>query len=211
MAQPDFHGACLDTGAQRSVIGKSQAIAYFRFMGLPLVLSDSKPKVYKFGSNHKVSVGKAKFRIPYAGNRHMHVELDIINIDIPLLFGLDLLDEFKIVADNVDNRVYCKRLKRSVPIVRKFGHLYYEWPYEMIYSMTELKKMHHHFYHPQPSGCSTFSSKRRTRTKLLRHWLSLNKYPVLATSARDWRNIQGSFAFPCRTKILSSTAACLLT
>lgn len=117
MTEPEFHGACLDTGAQRSVIGKSQPLAYYRFMGIPLVLSDSKPKVYKFGSHRKVSVGKAKFRIPYADSRHMHVELDIIDIDIPLLLGLDILDKFKLVADSVDNVLYCKKHKWSSPLV----------------------------------------------------------------------------------------------
>lgn len=150
MAEPKFHGACLDTGAQRSVVGRNQAVAYYRFMGLPLVLSGSSPNVYRFGSQKRVSVGKAKFRVPYAEGRHMHMELDVVDIDIPLLIGLDMLDKFKLVVDNVDNILRCKEPRWSVTIVRKFGHLYYEWPYEVMYTIPELKKIHRHFYHPQP-------------------------------------------------------------
>ncbi len=39
-----FQGACLDTGAERSVICLSQAEAYYRCMGIPLILKRIAPK-----------------------------------------------------------------------------------------------------------------------------------------------------------------------
>ncbi len=33
-----FNGACFDTGAQRSVVGRKQADAYYRYIGIPLII-----------------------------------------------------------------------------------------------------------------------------------------------------------------------------
>ena len=122
-----FNGACLDTGAQRSVVGKPQAEAYYQFMGIPLAIQPSTPLTYKFGSEKTVSIGKAKFRIPYAGTKHMFLNLDVVDIDVPLLVGLDVMDEYKLMVDNLDNRLVCKKPFWSAPLTRKRGHLYYVW------------------------------------------------------------------------------------
>eukprot|EP00171_Calliarthron_tuberculosum_P002180 IDg2180t1 len=119
-----FNGACLDTGAQRSVVGKAQAEAYYRFMGIPLTIAKCTPKLYKFGSERKASIGKAKFRIPYA--------------------------QVQAGRNTVDNSLLCRDPVWSAPLVRKLGHVYYEWQYEVMYTEAELTKIHRHFYHPQP-------------------------------------------------------------
>eukprot|EP00171_Calliarthron_tuberculosum_P003182 IDg3182t1 len=111
-----FNGACLDTGAQRSVVGKAQAEAYYRFMGIPLAIIPATKRLYKFGSERKASVGKAKFCIPYAEDRHIMIELDVVEIAIPLLIGLDVLDKYKLVVDNVENRLICRDPKWSAPL-----------------------------------------------------------------------------------------------
>jgi hypothetical protein len=43
-----WNGACIDTGAQRTVIGLAQARAYYKFLGIPFALSNSK-RVFVFG------------------------------------------------------------------------------------------------------------------------------------------------------------------
>lgn len=40
-AADEFHGACLDTSAQRTVIGKSQALAYLASIGKRLTLKEA--------------------------------------------------------------------------------------------------------------------------------------------------------------------------
>lgn len=71
MLHHNFNSACLDTGAQRSVVGRLQAESDYRFMGITLVIIKISPNMYKFGAQRKAIIGKAKFRIPYAGGLHI--------------------------------------------------------------------------------------------------------------------------------------------
>ncbi len=80
----------------------------------------------------------------------MLLELDVVDINIPLLFCLDVLVKYKLLIDNVDNLLICKDPEWSSPTVRKFGHVYYVWDYDVMYTEQELRRIHRHFYHPQP-------------------------------------------------------------
>eukprot|EP00171_Calliarthron_tuberculosum_P021509 IDg21509t1 len=73
-----------------------------------------------------------------------------VEINVPLLVGLDLMDKYKLYIDNVSNMLVCKAPQWSHPVTRKFGHVYYEWTYETMYSEKELRRIHRHFYHPHP-------------------------------------------------------------
>eukprot|EP00171_Calliarthron_tuberculosum_P001155 IDg1155t1 len=107
----DFHGACIDTGAQKSVVGRMQAESYYRWLGLPLLMMKSTNMVYKFGTYREPSIGTAKFKIPYADDREIVVELDVVNLNVPLLIGLDVLDKYKLFVDTVENKIVCKNPK----------------------------------------------------------------------------------------------------
>jgi hypothetical protein len=48
-----WNGACIDTGAQRTVIGLAQARAYYKFFGIPFALSISK-RVFVFGEDKRI-------------------------------------------------------------------------------------------------------------------------------------------------------------
>lgn len=49
------------------------------------------------------------------------------------------------------NLLRCHYPTWSAQLIRKLGHVYYELQHEMMYTEPELKKIHIHFYHPQPS------------------------------------------------------------
>lgn len=89
-------------------------------------------------------------RIPYGNGRFIKAELDVVDIDVPLLIGLDILDEHKLYINNVKNLLVCENPQWSGPVTRKMGHIYYEWGYGTMYTKAELKKIHRHFYHPRP-------------------------------------------------------------
>ena len=38
----------------------------------------------------------------------------------------------------------------DAPNDKKARHLFYEWTKEVVYADKELKRIHRHFYHPQP-------------------------------------------------------------
>ena len=96
LEEQPFRGSCIDTGAERSVVGKAQAEAYHRFMVIPLGIIPAIPRLYKFGTQRKARILKANFRIPYSSDRHKNSELDAVDINIPLLLGLDFVNLYKL-------------------------------------------------------------------------------------------------------------------
>jgi len=38
----------------------------------------------------------------------------------------------------------------AVPVVRKYGHIYLEWGSDILYTFSELQRIHKHFYHAKP-------------------------------------------------------------
>lgn len=68
-------------------------------------------------------MGSIPIRICTPDGRVLRLIIDVIDVNIPFLLGLDFLDREKSYSDNVDNLLVCKR-GWCMPIVRKFGHLY---------------------------------------------------------------------------------------
>ena len=147
-----FERACLDIGASRSLIGRPQAESYYKFMGLPLVIHTPRTTrpIFRFGKDRQGSIGTCHLRIPYAGSNFMMLELDVVDIDVPLLLGLDTLDKYSLYCNNVKNQLVCENPKWIHNMSRKYGHLYYVWEYGTMYTKTELRKIHRQFYHPRP-------------------------------------------------------------
>lgn len=136
----EFQGGCLDIGASRSLIGRRQAEAYHGLIGLPLVLipNSEGQSIFKFGSDRQRSIGKCCMRIPYANYYAINMKVDVVNVDIPLLIGLDVLDKYYLYCNNVRNELVCEDPVWSHPITRKLGHLYYVWEHDVMYTMAEL-------------------------------------------------------------------------
>eukprot|EP00170_Pyropia_yezoensis_P002751 contig_11549_g2756 len=148
----DFQGACVDTGAQRTVIGKPEALAHLQWAGLPRRLQKNKmPEVYRFGGSRHASVGRLTMRVPLAVDFFMELSMDVVDVNVPLLLGLDTLDKFHMYANTVLNRLVCEAYSVSVPLVRKLGHVYFVWERNVLCTMPELRKLHRDFFHPQPS------------------------------------------------------------
>ena len=83
-------------------------------------------------------------------NIHRVIEhcFDVVQADIPMLLGCDFFDSNQFYTDNIENILVKKQLKYSMPLVRKFGHMYLECDSaEVLYTRSELKKLHLHFKH----------------------------------------------------------------
>ncbi len=143
-----FEGACIDTGAEQSVVGKPQAKAYCIQHRIAYKLLPSST-IFQFGDGCYKSLGKLRVRIPIANGSFIFGKIDVVPANIPLLIGLDILDSQGIFANNVDNVLCCPSLGWTTPIIRKRGHLYLCWTSkDILYTKTELIKLHRHFYHP---------------------------------------------------------------
>jgi hypothetical protein len=144
--QAEFLGACLDTGAQRSVIGLSQAKAYCRFSGTkfrPMPNNNS----YRFGSDRQRSLGSMGIRMAVPGGSFLSVKVDVVAADIPFLIGLDALDDFGLNVLTVQNILESVGEGRNLPLVPKLGHLYLE-PSKadsILFTKNELQKLHRSF------------------------------------------------------------------
>ncbi len=91
-------------------------------------------------------------RIPIPNGSFSNIQLDIASADVPFLQGLDVLDREIMVANNVTNELNSPLLGWSMPLERKFGHLYLCWSSkEVLFTKRELVKFRRHF-HRHSSG-----------------------------------------------------------
>lgn len=135
---------------QNLLLEEKQAEAFYAFLGIPLVIKRGSQKTFRFGSQKAESIGVSQFMIPYADNRWIKVHLGVVGLDVPMLIGLDVMDKYKLIADNVDNKLICKKNDWNGGLTRKYGQIYYEWQYGVMYTELELKRIHRHFYHAHP-------------------------------------------------------------
>lgn len=145
-----FLGACLDTGAERTVIGRRQAAAYAHFAGKELHLAEPKNAAFRFGGSDYPSLGVLSIRVPLAGDLFLPMDVDVVDVSVPFLFGLDALDANEMYVNTVTNELVCVAYKLSVPVTRKYGHVFLEWSRDTLYTMVEADRLHRHFCHPAP-------------------------------------------------------------
>lgn len=156
-----FRGGCLDTGAQRSVIGLKQAKAYYNTIGTKMKPKKSSSS-FRFGDGVHNSLGIIQFRIPLPNRDYLHIDVDVVMPDVPLLIGLDILDQEQLIPNNVENELQSSIYGWSIPIKRKHGHLYITWNENIcLFTRQELLKMHRNFYHP--SASKLFSLLKRSK------------------------------------------------
>jgi hypothetical protein len=156
-----WNGACVDTGAQKTVIGLPQAMASCRFVGKKFKLQRSN-NVYRFGVDKQDSLGFIAIHIPTPASV-ISLNVDVVRANVPLLIGLDVLDANDLTADTMSNKLRFPKGGWETPLVRKIGHVYLKWSYEgnILFSKSELTKMHRGFYHP--SGDNLLNILKRAR------------------------------------------------
>ncbi len=75
MKKNTWEGGCTDTGASRTVIGKTQAKLYCRYMGVKFKPNPNK-HLYQFGNDVQTSLGSIKIRIPINNDKVIIVDVD---------------------------------------------------------------------------------------------------------------------------------------
>ena len=118
-----FDGVCVDTGAQISVCGKRQAQAYCKSVSIPMTLRPSNLR-FKFGNTVSSSLGIMKFRFPCPDGGSIDIDIDIIDLDVPLLLGLRELRSHRILVNYLNNTLQNQKFGWTTKLSDKFGHLY---------------------------------------------------------------------------------------
>lgn len=97
-----FQGACIDSGAQLTVIGLGQAKACCRLIGGGIVKS-LKPLTFRFGDKRHKGIGKFKIRVPVNVLHILDVIADVVDTQVPFLFDLEALTKIKAMLDVGNN------------------------------------------------------------------------------------------------------------
>jgi hypothetical protein len=147
-----FSGAAIDTGAQRSVIGKSQALAYCRQNGNPMRLRHSN-STFVFADQRCKSSGMLTVSLPTPGST-LNLDVDVVTPYIPMLLGLDILDKHGLQFLNTENELESVKEHWKIPVIRKDGHDFITWPtsFQIIFSRPQLERLHRHFFHPSATN-----------------------------------------------------------
>lgn len=90
----EFWGACIDSGAQRTVVGQKHADAYLSQTTDDKAISqfsETNPKLFRFGDNSHKCNGVLHVRMPVADDIVVKFDDFIVPIDIPVLLGLNVL------------------------------------------------------------------------------------------------------------------------
>ena len=105
----EFNGACIDCGAQGSVVGQPQAKAFCQDMSMEYVLDASgHPRRFKFGDCAQNSKGTLEFRIPVGQNYFVSIIANVAEIDVPLHLGLENLESYRLVIDEAGRLLISK-------------------------------------------------------------------------------------------------------
>lgn len=87
-------------------------------------------------------------RIPVFDDIIIKINTYVVTIDIPLLLGLEVLRELNLFINFGDGVMMSSLDDWRMNLTFKMGHLYAEWPPSVYYTETELRRIHHYFYHP---------------------------------------------------------------
>lgn len=144
-----FNGACVDSGTEVTVMGMPQARLYCELFGTQFVPLKSN-RVYKFGGQRYQGLGTIDVKIPISFDHYVSIPAEVVDCDVPLLLGLDQIADLKAVLDFEKDSIMSKSGGWRVSLVRKFGHVYIQNCSEILFSESELRRLHRHFAHAHP-------------------------------------------------------------
>lgn len=110
--------------------------------------------VFRFGGGRHASVGTEEVRMPNTQDFFPELTVDDIELNVPLLLVQGRMDHHRICFNNTTNTLACVNDGVGLPVVRKPGHAYYEWGFDMLYTYPELRKTHKHVCHARPERLS---------------------------------------------------------
>lgn len=121
-----FEGACLDSGAEQSVIGSQQAASYTKATGRKTNVT-ANTLIFRFGDGESESLGVNRVRISLPYGEHVVVSVHVVNSDITLLIGMEVLCSHKLILDFGNAKIRQGEQTWTLPMVKKNGHTFIQW------------------------------------------------------------------------------------
>ena len=81
---------------------------------------------FKFGNAKSTSICITKFRFPRPDGGSLDMDIDVIDLDVPLLLGLRELISHRLLVDYLNNSINTQRFNWKTRLTDKHGHLYWE-------------------------------------------------------------------------------------
>lgn len=88
----------MDSEAEKSVMGVEQATAYARITGRKTTTS-TRISIFRFGDEERIRKGNIQVRIPIPKGQHVVIRFKIVEANIPLLVGIDVLSAEAFILD----------------------------------------------------------------------------------------------------------------
>lgn len=172
-ASRPFKGALVDTGAEKSCIGRQQSLAYCARSGRKLTLrKPGKKTTFVFGVTRTNSLGTFMIEMKI-GNEILRLPVHVVPEDVPFLLGAEGLYRHRMYVDNTRDVLAgapgpARSRRWESPFVRENGHYVWKAPFEKAtneccFSSADLRKLHRHWRHPSP--LKMLSLLQRTQQK----------------------------------------------
>lgn len=143
------HGACFNSGAQLTVFGLEQSNVHCDPYGGHIIPIKT-PTIFRIGNNSHKGVGTLKIRVPVSGSHILDASAFVMDVKIPSLIVLIVLTHLNAILDVRENTISSPTEAWELPLFQKLGQLYIEWPSKIFFTVSELHKLHKHFFHIQP-------------------------------------------------------------
>jgi len=101
--------------------------------------------------------------VPLGSSFIMRLTVEVVDLNVTFLLGLDVLDKYRLYVHTVSNRLVCVNEGVDIPVVGNYGHVYYIWDMATFYSFSELQRIHKHFFHVLPDRL--YALMRRAKDK----------------------------------------------
>lgn len=113
-----FEGACVDYRAQKTVIGARKSHFYCALPSEKMEeVGDIENMTFKFGAHKHAGVGTIDVSIPSSPSFFISFDADVVDVDVPLLLGLDVLTSYRMVLNFTHDEVTSKKDNWSLPLV----------------------------------------------------------------------------------------------
>ena len=144
-----FSGVMIDNGASKTPSGLPSYLRYCAHTGHKPTIKSSSRCFAGIGNGIIPSLALADVRMPLTPDLFLEFEVNLIDQDVPLMFGLDKHLRYKCSTNEYNMTFTHHPSGVTIPLHLKKGHLYIEWPNtEVLFTRSELKQMHKNFSHP---------------------------------------------------------------
>ena len=136
----EFLGYCVDSGATASVVGQKQLQAYEAMLGHKIPKKRGK-KTFRFGSGKHKTYARFEAIIPTPAGCYLTVTMSVVLIDIPFLFGLEVLKKYNLQLDFMHDKIKSRCPKWEMDLSYRGGHVFFSHntsPASILYTKAEL-------------------------------------------------------------------------